>query len=463
MDKKAKVVLSDLHLGAGYAREGNALEDFVSDETFEAFLAELAAESEQENLEIELILAGDTFDFLQVPSLDASQPFDPLARYPAELYASSSEQDSRHKIEWIMSGHPAFFRALGAFVRSSPPQRSATFIKGNHDVNLHWRAVQDAIRASLGATDEKADCLTFEERRITREGIYVEHGHQYAERCSRFPDFEEPHDPDASDQLYLPSGSRFVFNFFNDIEREHYWVDGVKPITALIWYAFALDFSLAVRALWAFLREAPSLAWGSLPLGGAAKAELAARNRLLQELEDSEHLESVKEDSGERIAFYERVAAAMSLYGLGLRGGEVSQSGWREQVALARGRAEERAVHSALARIAEQRRQQEKANVIVFGHTHEARQESLRYGSVYLNAGTWTWTRDFSGEDLAAWKRLWKHPERYTTSRRLTYVRIDYAEDGTPVGRLEEFGQQEQAIPLWRRLVDWLRPKSHRR
>ena len=460
---KAKVVLSDLHLGAGYASEGNALEDFASDEAFEALLAELAGESERNGSEMELILAGDTFEFLQVASLDASQPFDPLARYPAELYASSSERDSRHKIEWIILGHPAFFRALGAFLRSSPPRRSVTFLKGNHDVSLHWRSVQEAIRGSLGATGEKAGCLTFEERRITREGIYVEHGHQYAERCNRFPDFEEPHDSDAHDQLFPPSGSRFVFNFFNDVEREHYWVDGVKPITALIWYAFALDFSLAVRILWAFLREAPSLAWGSLPLGGAARGELAARNRLLQELEDSEHLASLKKDSGERVAFYGRVAAAMSLYGLPLREGEVSQSGWREEVALAKGKAEERALHSALALVAEQRRLQEEANVIVFGHTHEARQESLRHGAVYLNAGSWTWTRDFSGEDLTAWKRLMKHPERYTTSRRLTYVRIDYAEDGTPVGRLEEFGQQEPAKPLWRRVVDWLRPSSRRR
>jgi hypothetical protein len=45
----------------------------------------------------------------------------------------------------------------------------------------------------------------------------------------------------------------------------------------------------------------------------------------------------------------------------------------------------------------------------------------------------------------------------------LTYVRIDYTEDGTPVGRLEEFAQQEPAKPLWRKVIDWLRPSSRRR
>jgi len=37
--------------------------------------------------------------------------------------------------------------------------------------------------------------LTFEERCVSHEGIYVEHGNQYAEKVSRFNNFEEPHDP----------------------------------------------------------------------------------------------------------------------------------------------------------------------------------------------------------------------------------------------------------------------------
>ncbi len=35
-----------------------------------------------------------------------------------------------------------------------------------------------------------------------------------------------------------------------------HWVDGVKPITSLIWYGFAFDFVFALKALVSFLKVA---------------------------------------------------------------------------------------------------------------------------------------------------------------------------------------------------------------
>jgi hypothetical protein len=87
-------------------------------------------------------------------------------------------------------------------------------------VNLHWVAVQGRIRETLAATGERRTLLTFEERSVSREGIYIEHGNQYAEKVNRFDSFEEPHDPSDENQLVLVSGSRFVIDFFNSVERE---------------------------------------------------------------------------------------------------------------------------------------------------------------------------------------------------------------------------------------------------
>jgi len=412
MGRKAKVIISDLHLGAGGFDQGNLLEDFCSDDAFVRFLAQLVAESQQQGLEMELIVAGDMFEFLQVPSLTPLE-YDSTVPYPVELYASTSEADSSRKMGLIVAGHPRFFGALRRFLQASHPRRTLTIIKGNHDVNLHWPAVQDGVRMAIGATGARECCVSFEERRISREGIYVEHGHQYSERVNRFPDFEEPHDPDAPEQLYLPIGSRFVFTLFNDLERQLYWVDGIKPLTALIWYAFALDARLALRALWTLLRRAPSLVWESIVVEPRRKV------------------------------FFPRLDVLMaSLSAAGRRGKGRARGSTR--LALARGWAEERAQRLALARVAAHRSLQEKAQVVVFGHTHDAVVEDLGDGAVYINSGTWTWTRDFSGEDYAAWKRLLKHPERYTTERRLNYVRIDYTEDGTPVGRLREFRRSQE-------------------
>ncbi|MBA7689754.1 hypothetical protein ES703_98265 [subsurface metagenome] len=72
MRKKAKIIISDLHLGAGRSDEGNLLEDFHSDDAFAQFLSQLAAESQQQGIELELIVAGDMFEFLQVPALTPS-------------------------------------------------------------------------------------------------------------------------------------------------------------------------------------------------------------------------------------------------------------------------------------------------------------------------------------------------------------------------------------------------------
>jgi UDP-2,3-diacylglucosamine pyrophosphatase LpxH len=404
MAGKFKIIVSDLHLGAGFAEEGNALEDFTQDAEFAHLLKEVREESDADCMECELILAGDIMEFLQVPSLDE---FGPTKAYPREAYRSSSEGDSLKKVNLIVAGHSVFFAALRDFLSAAHPLRRVTIIKGNHDVNLHWMAVQGRIREAVGATGGRRALLTFEERYVSREGIYVEHGNQYAEKVNRFHNFEEPHDPAHEDQLVLVPGSRFVINFFNDVERGRYWIDGVKPITSLIWYGFAFDFAFAVKALIGFLKAALPLFLGSLPLRetpGPSRADKPGR--ALQDLRDVQDL------------------------------------GIRKASAVTLARREVAKVRSALYQAAEVRSREEGARVVVFGHTHVALSEPLETGGLYINTGTWVWLRDFSDEDESTWKELFEHPERFTEDRRLTYARIDYDEEGQPWGQLIEAARE---------------------
>ena len=265
MAKRAKIAVSDLHVGAGRVVDGNVLEDFTVDETFSAFLQELVEESQSGHVEMELIIAGDGFEYLQVPHVGE---FDPSREYPADSYRSSSASDSAQKTRHMVEGHPLFFQALRAFMSPADPRRWVTIVKGNHDVNLHWRSAQRVLQEAVDATGPRGECLAFEERRVRRERIWVEHGNQQADVVNRFDDFEEPHDPERVGQLAMPVGSRFVMGFFNGVERERYWVDGVKPVTSLIWYLLALDFPFALRALLALFRETPWLAWAHPPWGG---------------------------------------------------------------------------------------------------------------------------------------------------------------------------------------------------
>ena len=407
MAGKFKIIVSDLHLGAGFVEAGNALEDFTQDAEFAHLLKEAREESDAESMECELILDGDIMEFLQVPSLDE---FDPAKAYGSEAYRASSEEDSLKKVNLIIAGHPAFFAALRDFLNAAHPLRRATLIKGNHDVNLHWMAVQDRIREAVRASGDRRGLLAFEERRISREGIYVEHGNQYAEKVNRFHNFEEPHDPAHEDQLALVPGSRFVIDFLNDVERGRYWIDGVKPITSLIWYGSAFDFAFAVKALIGFLKAALPLFLGSLTLKETPRPSKTDKpGRTLKDLRD------------------------------------VQDMGIRKASAVTLARREVAKVRSALHQAAEAKSQEEGARVVVFGHTHVALSEPLETGGLYINTGTWVWLRDFSDEDEVTWRELFDHPERFTKHRRLTYARIDFDEEGRPWGQLVELSKTPSA------------------
>ena len=451
---KLKIIVSDLHLGAGYASEGNRLEDFDQDEAFSELLAHMVAESERQSRPMELILAGDTFEFLQVPALDVREAFEPAREYPAERYAPADEASSRRKIGLIIQGHPLFFRALRDLLSS--PLCSICFIKGNHDINLHWAQVQALISAALGA-DRAPGRLTFEERCVSREGIYVEHGNQYLEWLNRWPDFEQPHDPEDPSELYLPAGSRFVYQFFNHMEHQYYWLDGIKPLTALVWYLFALDYACALRAVKTLLRLIPSLIWGSLPMGWAISESTQAQEQLGKLLDDERRMAVLDTSLKERSVFYNQVDIALDLYGVQRSGGPLGRFGVYGHTVLPRGQDEQQAQRERLQRVAAAKQIQETAKIVVFGHVHEPCVVDLPGGAQYFNSGSWTWSRDMTDADHIAWLDLFRNPDKYMNSRRLTFVRIDYDEQSVPHGELRTFVLDSAPRPtIWRRFQAWV-------
>jgi UDP-2,3-diacylglucosamine pyrophosphatase LpxH len=430
---KFKIIVSDFHLGAGPTTGENPLEEFTLDEEFAALLAGVAAESERDGADVELILNGDTFEMLQVPHVD---DLDPAEAYPPERYHSSLEENSARKMALIVRGHPGFFEALRSFAQLGPPQRCVTFVKGNHDIDLHWLQVQDHIRQALDAHGDRTPLLSFVERRIRREGIYVEHGNQYAERVDQVRDMEEPHDPSRLGELDYPPGSWFVMNVFNEIERERYWVDGVKPITALIWFALKYDFLFAARAIATLLRALPGTLEDAL-----LAVEPSGAEALAQQLEDPEVRQEIawryQEDPAFRARFNAELAQALSPPPMTRGAAALALLPTPDAVAM--GEKIQERMRSSLFDAARQRAMEEDVHLITFGHTHEAGGEVLPGGGVYINSGTWTWKGDFTGVGEGAWRELFEHPERFTDDRLLTYVRVDYDEAGQPHGRLLEF------------------------
>jgi UDP-2,3-diacylglucosamine pyrophosphatase LpxH len=457
---KFKIVVSDLHLSAGREQEGNLLEDFSSDQEFAALLDEIAAESDRDGAEVELIFNGDVFEMLQVPHVDH---FDPSMAYPSEQYHSSSEEDSIRKVNIIIAGHQAFFAALGRFLRMGPPRRYASFVKGNHDLNLYWQGVQDRIRQEVAATGGRESLLTFEERCISREGIYVEHGNQHAEAVDRVKNMEEPRDPEEPDQLAIPFGSWFTMDVFNKVERDKYWIDGIKPITALVWYALAYDFAFAAKAIATLTRALPGILWEGFfaveePSGLVVAEELEDPARAVELASRYETDETFRAHFNAELA--DMLSPAPQAFDIELP----SAAAVSDPVAM--GDQVRARVNSSLFVEASRRAAEEGVKLVTFGHTHDAGVEPLPHGGAYINSGTWTWRADLSGEGRRTWRNLFEHPEWFTDERLLSYVRIDYDEEGQPDGKLLDYRPQRKRQPapspvavlsFWERIVQGLR------
>lgn len=416
MARQTKIVLSDLHLGAGSFDGENPLEDFHHDETFHAFLLALRAESEQANLPIELIINGDMIEFLQIPAvpLDA---FDPAAEYSKELYRSTTEADSLLRAELAIAGHPEVFAGLRAFL-SETPRRSITIIKGNHDIHLHWPAVQQRIREAIGATGEHAHLVSFVSRAVRREGIHVEHGNQYQDRLNALENFENPVDPQNPDQLVLPPGAHFVFEFLNSVEREKWWVDAIKPAQCLIAYGLTIDPLFTLKALYILLTAIPSVVFHAL------KAEPDDPFVFLREKGPEQTISRYQTNPDFRQALQTRVYEFTTTpIDQALR-----PATNRSTAQLIRNLCKGPSEH--LTANAQELLRDDQTSIVVFGHTHQPLL-IVTDGGIYVNSGTWVWWRDLSDAPREVWERLYHHPEEFTATHYLTYARIDYTEDGT--------------------------------
>lgn len=449
MSISTQIILSDLHLGAGFFGGANPLEDFRHDQQFYDFMLALRDESESTGQPMDLIINGDFIEFLQVPAVPVSE-YDPRAVYPEEAYRTTTEADSVLRTDLVIAGHRPVFEGLAAFL-SERPRRTVTIIKGNHDIPLYWPGVKERIRQALGAVGPRAPLLTFAERFICRGGVYVEHGNQHGDPLNSLDDFEKPVDPRHPDRLKMPVGSRFVIEFFNHVESEKWWVDAVKPITALIAYGMVLETTFALKALAILLTAIPGMIFRPYAAGQGEPSPL--------DVVRAENLEDVARRYADDPDFRRTMDAALEEY-LGSIGpfpstarAGAGNAAWirhairhfRAQVCrlyrraartetvqpalLETGQRISRGFSDSLVKVAQQIIQQQGVPLVVFGHTHEARLEVLQ-GGVYANSGTWTWWRDFSRASLEEWRQLLEHPEAFLTPHYLTYVRVDPGPEG---------------------------------
>ncbi|MEK6939716.1 MAG: metallophosphoesterase, partial [Nanoarchaeota archaeon] len=152
--KKEIIILGDIEMGGG-----TLTDDFISDKT----LAKLIYSLCNKNIPVDLVLNGDTFDFLKCPYIVNN-----VASYPRHINA----EISLAKLRLIYHAHTPVFEALKRFAQEK--KNRIFFIIGNHDADLVHPEVQEQIKVLLESSDNVVFSFYY-----NQEGIHAEHGHQY--------------------------------------------------------------------------------------------------------------------------------------------------------------------------------------------------------------------------------------------------------------------------------------------
>ncbi len=267
------LVVSDLHLSEGFDEaEGvwSINEDFFFDGQFARFLQFAERQrARYTGAPWRLICNGDTFDFRQVGVLrgdeDRLETLKELRKREAsrrnsvKIELSESEKiygpgTTRLMSDWRVSriywGHKGFFQALAWFVARG---NELVFIKGNHDIEMHWLKVQTRIKHQLRHAYAEARAIglydldwdgspeTFGRPELDRvfflpwnyyepQRIYIEHGHQFHGTDSE-AHVLWPMLPWNENELELGLGELFGRYFVNQLEELFPLMDNMKPFS----------------------------------------------------------------------------------------------------------------------------------------------------------------------------------------------------------------------------------------
>lgn len=434
-------VVSDLHWG-----EGSKLEDFERDAELGQLLDHLCRQSQVHGAPSELIINGDFIDFLRVSPLE-----------PGPWRAAID------KLKRVHAAHEDAFAALGRFVMTG---NRVTIVAGNHDVELVFPEVQQALTALIvpDAAPDVRERVVFPRREPPPHfggrdlgpffhelrGVYIEHGNQLDPSNA----FEHARilDEGAEGRLRLPLGSRFVYEISNDVESDdesngkflNKVKDAEMPVLAILavlnnpglcrrklpgLLGLGDDFIRALGRRARMQASPPGVTRGASPEPAASGPEDALMDIL------APHAEDIKV-----VMSYGRPLAILLPEQESARGPALPPLPLEKAVArLISGLIPDRSIEEvdsyadAAWRLARSR----GADVCVLGHTHGARRVE-RDGVLYLNTGTWVGLLRLDRDALHGAKSLddllrsIRAQEPFKPVDLLTFAEIAY-----PNGRLE--------------------------
>ena len=234
--KKIKLVISDVHLGEGQLPgRYNPWHNFLNDDRLAEFFEYYSSGVYGDGCEVEMIIAGDFVDFLQI-------------RYQDQFPIAVTEEIAVAKLASCVRGHPKVWQALHRFI--TKPGKTLTVLPGNHDLDFIFPAVRDyfvEIAAGKALAHKVKFCLNYGYR---FDDILVQHGHEY-ESTNYFENKETLFiGPGGEPILDLPWGSYYHIMVLNPLKAERPYIDRVFPLRLYILGALFLDTRFALKAIW---------------------------------------------------------------------------------------------------------------------------------------------------------------------------------------------------------------------
>jgi UDP-2,3-diacylglucosamine pyrophosphatase LpxH len=209
------------------------LADFIGRLTTERNLAGAEA--------IELVVAGDFLDFLAIPPSAAFTP-DPTAAV-AKLRRTMSEPP-----------FDAVFTALGRFLHAG---HHLSVLVGNHDVELTFPSVQEALLVRMAAAPGQVAFLD-DGCAYRLGGVLIEHGNRYDGANENdwtglraFKSAQSRYEKPPED-LVVSAGSKIVHAVVNPLKERYPFIDLLQPqgeVVALLLLAFEPGLIWDVRKL----------------------------------------------------------------------------------------------------------------------------------------------------------------------------------------------------------------------
>lgn len=235
------IVISDCHLSAGKNFEGrhNVHEDFAFDDEMVDFIdyfstgeyGETSIGSTRRPVQVELVINGDYFDYLNVP-------------VDGEFEDTITEAISLWKTEQIINGHPKVMDALRRF--AAKPGKTIKYLIGNHDADLFFEKVRERITREWDPGQQYpsniVEVIGTKDRIVYPEGVEIHHGNQH-EAGSQLS-FAEPFLKGGFGQqklLNLPWSSFYVLKIVNRLKWERENLDKIRPVKVFVAFGLLLD------------------------------------------------------------------------------------------------------------------------------------------------------------------------------------------------------------------------------